>query len=220
MERATLGRMQNPVRGILHGSAALASAVGLVYLISRTARDAATMWSVVVFGVSLIALYTTSSLYHSVPWSAAWKSRFQRLDHSMILVLVAGSWTPVAVNALDGTWRVVTLAIVWIAAVVGVVQKLAWPQIRVWFTITLATAMGWFALVPLREIAASLATEALFLMFLGGLFYTSGMIIWATKRPRLFPRVFSYHEVFHVLVVAGSAVHFVMIAAYVVPIAA
>lgn len=220
VERLTLGRMQNPVRGFLHGAAAVASVVGLIVLIVRTADNPAAMWSTVVFGVSLIGLYTTSSLYHSVPWTTRWKSRFQRLDHSMILVLVAGSWTPVAVIALDGAWRAVTLTVVWAAASVGIVQKFAWPRIRVWFTITLATAMGWFVLVPLPEIWRRLSTGAIVLLFLSGLCYTIGMVAFATKRPRLFPRIFSYHEVFHVLVVAGSTVHFLMVVQYVIPLAA
>lgn len=102
MERITLGRMQNPVRGGLHGAAALASIVGLVNLIVRTADNLPSMWSMVFFGVSLIALYTTSSLYHSVPWNGTWKNRMQRLDHSMIFVLIAGSFTPIAYNVLTG----------------------------------------------------------------------------------------------------------------------
>lgn len=220
VERLTLGKMQNPVRGFLHGAAALASVVGLVALIVRTIDHPAAMWSTVVFGVSLIGLYTTSSLYHSVPWTKRWKLRFQRLDHSMILVLVAGSWTPVAVMALDGGWRVVTLAVVWVAAIVGIVQKFAWPRIRVWFTITLATAMGWFVLVPLPEISRRLSIGAIVLLFVSGLCYTIGMVAFATKRPRLFPRIFSYHEVFHVLVIAGSSVHFLMVVRYVIPLAA
>ncbi len=212
--------MQNPVRGFLHGTAALASVVGLVALIVRAAPNSAAIWSVVIFGFSLIALYTTSSLYHSVPWTQRWKVRFQRLDHSMILVLVAGSWTPMAVMALDGAWRTVTLVVVWAAAGVGVIQKFAWPKVRVWFTIALATSMGWFVLLPLPQIARRLSLGAILLLFIGGLCYTTGMVAFATKRPRLFPRVFSYHEVFHVLVVAGSIAHFAMIMRYVLPLGA
>ncbi len=216
----TLGKMQNPVRGFLHGAAALASVAGLVTLIVRAAPNRTALWSVIVFGMSLIALYTTSSLYHSVPWTQRWKARFQRLDHAMILVLVAGSWTPVAVLALTGTLRTVTLTVVWGAAAVGVVQKFAWPKVRVWFTIALAASMGWFVVVTLPQIARRLSLGAILLLFIGGLCYTVGMIAFATKRPRLFPRVFSYHEVFHVLVVAGSIAHFAMIMQYVVPLGA
>ncbi len=220
VERITLGKMQNPVRGFLHGGAALFSVAGLVTLAVKTAWHTPRMWSMIVFGVSLIALYTTSSLYHSIPWRETWNSRMQRLDHSMILVLVAGSWTPLAVNALEGTWRIVTLSIVWGLALVGIGQKVFFPKIRVWFSITLAAVMGWFAIVPLPQLGRNLAIGAIVLMFVSGAFYTIGMIAFATKRPRLFPRVFSYHEVFHVLVVAGSVTHFVLLMLYVVPLPA
>lgn len=220
VERITLGRMQNPVRGFLHGGAALFSVAALVTLAVKTAWNTPRMWSMIVFGASLIALYTTSSLYHSVPWRETWKPRMQRLDHSMILVLVAGSWTPLAVSALEGRWRVTTLSIVWGLAAIGILQKILFPRVRVWFSITLATVMGWFAIVPLPQLTRNLAVGAIVLMFVSGAFYTVGMVAFATQRPRLFPRIFSYHEVFHVLVVAGSVTHFVLLMLYVVPLPA
>lgn len=218
MERITLGKMQNPVRGFLHGTAAVLSVVALIVLAVRTSDSPAKMWSMVVFGASLIALYTTSSLYHSIPWREKWKARLQRLDHSMILVLVAGSWTPMAMNLLEGSWRIVTLSVVWGAALIGIIQKWFFPSIRVWFTITLAVSMGWFALLPMSKMAERIGLAAIGLLLLSGLMYTVGMVMFASQRPKLFPRVFSYHELFHVLVVAGSATHFVLVFRYIVPL--
>lgn len=217
VDRITLGKMQNPVRGFLHGAAALASVVGLIVLAVKTSSDGVRMITMVVFGISLVGLYTTSSLYHSIPWRDKWESRLQRLDHSMILVLVAGSWTPIAVNVLDGNLRIVTMGVVWGLAAIGVVQKIFFPQVGTWFSVTLATVMGWFAVVPLPEIVQRLSRGAIVLLLVGGLLYTIGMVIYATRWPKLFPRVFSSHEVFHVLVVAGSVTHFAMIHNYVVP---
>lgn len=217
MERLTLGKMQNPVRGFLHGSAAVLSVVGLIVLAFKTRSETVKMWSMIVFGFSLIALFATSSLYHSVPWRQKWKARLQQLDHSMILVLVAGSWTPMAVNLLDGTWRAVTLTVVWTAAAIGVAQKWLFPRVRVWFTITLAVSMGWFALIPLPQMARQVGMAAIGLLLLSGLMYTVGMVMFASKRPKMFPRVFSYHELFHVLVVGGAATHFALVFRYVVP---
>lgn len=218
MERITLGKMQNPVRGFLHGTAAVLSVVALIVLALRTSDSAVKMWSMIVFGASLIALYTTSSLYHSIPWREKWKSRLQRLDHSMILVLVAGSWTPMAMNLLEGSWRIVTLSVVWGVAFIGIIQKWFFPSIRVWFTITLAVSMGWFALLPMSRMAERIGLAAIGLLLLSGLMYTVGMVMFASRRPKLFPRVFSYHELFHVLVVAGSATHFVLVFRYIVPL--
>ncbi len=217
MERVRLGKMENPVRGFLHGAGAVLSVVGLVVLILRTWGDPRRMWTMVVFGVSLVALYTTSSLYHSVPWRPRWKERWQRLDHSMIFVLVAGTFTPLAVNVLDGSWRVVMLAVVWGIGLVGIAQKILWPRLRQWFSVTLQTSMGWSALIPLGELMRRLGTAPIVLTLVGGAFYTAGMVMYATRRPRLSPRVFSYHELFHLFVLAGSIAHFFMVLLYVVP---
>lgn len=135
----------------------------------------------------------------------------------MILVLVAGSWTPIAMNVLDGSWRIFTMTVVWGLALIGIVQKILFPSVRQWFTVALATTMGWFAVVPLPQIIQRMSQGAIILLFVGGVLYTIGMVIYATRWPRLFPRVFSSHEVFHVLVVAGSAVHFALVYNYVVP---
>jgi hemolysin III len=217
MERVTLGKMQNPVRGFLHGSAALLSLAGLAVLVIRTAGDPPRMWSMVVFGLALLALYTTSALYHSIPWSDRAKPLMQRIDHSMIYVLIAGTFTPLVVVVLDGGWRVGMLVAVWSVAAFGIVQKAVLPAVRPWFTVLLATLLGWAALIPIGQWAQRLDPAAIWLTLLGGILYTVGMVFYATRRPRLFPRVFSYHELFHVLVVAGSLAHFVMIWLYVVP---
>ncbi|MGI9610257.1 MAG: PAQR family membrane homeostasis protein TrhA, partial [Acidimicrobiia bacterium] len=173
--------------------------------------------SMVIFGVSLIGLYTASALYHSVPWRETWKKRMQRVDHSMIFVLVAGTYTPIAVNVLDGAWRSVTLSVIWGAAAIGIAQKIAFPKVPDWVSITLQTTMGWFAIVPFLELVEALSNGAILLMIAGGLSYTVGLILLAHERPQLFPRIFSHHEVFHILVVLGSLFHFLMILWYVVP---
>ncbi|MDH5504950.1 MAG: hemolysin III family protein, partial [Acidimicrobiia bacterium] len=214
MQRITLGNMQNPIRGLLHGTAAVASVGGLIVLIISTLNDRPRMLSMIVFGVSLVALYTTSALYHSIPWGERWKARMQRIDHSMILLLVAGSFTPFASNLLEGGWRIATLAIVWSAFVAGTVERIVFHRARVWLPVALATTMGCFAVVPLPVMADRLAPVGIVLLLAGGVAYLIGMIAFATKRPRLFPRIFSYHEVFHVLVVAGSLFHFAVVLKY------
>lgn len=216
MERITWGRMQNPIRGVLHGAAALAATAGLVVLVDQAAGRAAQLVSVIVFGVALVAMFTVSALYHSMPWTERWKARMQRLDHSLIFAVVAGTFTPVAVAALDGMARVAALGLVWGIAVVGVVLKLVLHDPRTWLSITLQMAMGWSALVWLPWILARLGWGAVLLILAGGACYTLGTIFFTTRRPRLLPRIFSYHEVFHVLVVAGSSLHWLAIARYAV----
>lgn len=217
MERVTLGRMQNPVRGLLHGSAALASVLGTWLMLARA--NGRTTVGAAVFGASLVALFTTSALYHSVAWRPAVKSLLQKLDHSMIFVLIAGTFTPIAVVLLEGSWRRWSLIVAWAFATVGIVQRFVLPKLKVWLTVTLHTSMGWLAVIPLVQISRKLSAAAMALLIAGGVLYTVGMIVFTTRRPRLWPRVFSYHELFHVMVVTAGAAHFVLVTWFVLPMA-
>jgi hemolysin III len=212
-----LGKMENPVRGFVHGTAALASAVGAVFLWIRGSGDPSRQVVLLIFALSLVSLYTVSTLYHSIPWRRVWKERMRRIDHSMIYVLVAGTYTPTAFLIFDGWVRSATLAIVWGIAVVGIVQKACVPRVGSWFSITMQTTQGWIALLLVVPLSQRLPGPALLLMVLGGVFYTVGMVSLVAKRPRLRPGVFSYHEVFHIFVVAGSAAHYMMTFWYVAP---
>ena len=212
-ERVTVGPMQNPVRGFLHGSAAIASVVGAVAL--RRHCLPAHETALLVFTVSMAGLYTVSSLYHSFPWQAVWKARMQRVDHSMIYVLIAATYTPLAVVVLDGWLRVAALCVAWGIALAGILQKIVLPRVGETFAIAMMTIQGWLALPLFVPLARRLPATAMVLMGLGGVLYTVGMVFLVTERPRLWPRVFSYHEAFHVCVVAGSAAHYAVMFAYV-----
>jgi len=218
--RATLGRMQNPVRGLLHGTAALLSVAGAALLQLRGgAGGLPERGALLVFGLSLVGLFSVSSLYHSVPWRPHWKQRLQRADHAMIYLLIAGTYTPVAAIVLEGWLRWATLATAWGIAAIGVAQKACWPHVRHRYSVSLQALQGWLAVALLAPLSDRLSGPALSLLIAGGLLYTLGLIAFATQRPRLWPRVFSYHEVFHVLVVAGSASHWALAFAYVAPFA-
>ncbi len=217
--RWTLGRMENPVRGFLHGTAALAAVVGTVFLVVRSPNWGIRV-GVIVFGFALVSLYTTSSLYHAVPWRDAWKYRMQRLDHAMILVLIAGTYTPVAIAALDGTLRWVVLGVAWGTVAVGAAQHIFFPRDSQAFSMALGAGMGWLGVTIAWKIVPELGWAASGLALLGGVIYTLGILLLVTNRPRLWPRVFSYHEVFHVMVIVASFVHFVMVWQYVLPAAA
>lgn len=206
LSRWTLGKMQNPVRGFLHGAAAVASIIGTIFLMTR-----ATTWparlAVVVFGFGLLGLFATSSLYHSVPWRQVWKTRMQRLDHSMIFVLIAASYTPIAVLVLSGEWRWIALAVTWGIAIIGIVDRSVASMERHIFSFSLMVILGWLSLPILFPLARRAGIAAVVLMATGGILYTVGMVFKVTRWPKLWPRVFSAHEVFHVFVVAASAIH-------------
>lgn len=217
--RWTLGRIQNPFRCLFHGTAALAALVGTVVL-AWHAPNVGIRIGAIVFGIAMVALYTTSSLYHGVPWNATWKKRMQRLDHSMILVLIAGTYTPITIVALDGWLQWLVLGIAWGTVLVGALQHTFFPRENQTFSMALGVTMGWLGLLISWKFVTELGWAAAMLGLAGGAIYTVGMVLLINNLPRLWPKVFSYHEVFHVMVVAATAIHFVMVSRYVVPLGA
>lgn len=209
--------MQNPIRGFLHGGAAVAALAGTIYLVSRTWGNTAAFAGSLVFGLTLLVMYTVSSLYHSVPWRESWKRRLQRVDHSMIYLVVAGTFTPIALAGLDGASLWWCLGLIWTIAIVGISLKFVLPDVGTWLSVTLQLSMGWTVIFWIPQIWGTLGPAAIVLIAVGGLFYTAGSVIFLTKRPVLFPRSFSYHELFHVFVVLASVLHFLAIALYAVP---
>lgn len=218
ISRVTLGRMQNPVRGLMNGAAALAAAAGTAVLAWRPATWPPRV-ALFVFGAGLTALFATSGLYHSIAWRHRWRRRMQRLDHSMIFVLIAASYTPIGVIVLDGWLQRVTIGAVWAIAAAGLAMVMTLPQARHGFSIALMVVLGWLAVPLMVPLAASVGLAAVVLLALGGILYTVGMVFLVTGRPRLWPRVFSHHELFHVFVIGAAALHFAVNFRYVAPLA-
>lgn len=212
--------MQNPVRGFLHGTAALASIVGLIVLVRSQSGPPWAGFVLALYGVSLVAMFTTSSLYHCFPWSDQWKERMRRLDHSAIFLTIAGSYTPIAVIALDGTWRWASLLVVWGLGITGIVIKLIQRHVSIELSLTLQIVMGWGAVIPMFELARRLGGDTVAWLGLGGVLYTVGMIFMLTNWPKLAPRIFSHHELFHVLVIGGALTHYLVVLKVIVPLTA
>jgi hemolysin III len=171
-----------------------------------------------VFALSLIALFGTSAAYHRLPWSAAARKRMKRLDHSMIYILIAGTYTPFSLLVLHGVWSVVMLSVVWGGAATGVALKVASvDRLRAAARRLNAVAgalyiiLGWLAILTLPQIVRTLPWPGTMLLFLGGVFYTAGAVIFARGRPDPAPAVFGYHEIWHSMVIGGSACHYAMI---------
>ena len=203
------------LRGVFHAFAAVAAVGGIVLLV-LLADSAGAYVGGAVFATSLALLYTTSAAYHRITWKPRLRSLMKRLDHAMIFVLIAGTYTPFCLVVADTAWGISLLSIVWGLAGAGVVMKLAWPNAPRWLSVLLYLAVGWLALVATTELLAWFTAVPLLLLALGGVAYTLGGVVYAAGRPNPFPRVFGYHEVFHTLVVAGSGLHFTLVAAYVV----
>ena len=204
------------LRGWFHLCAAFAAVVGLVALMLLADSVEAYVGGSI-FAASLIALYGTSATYHTITWGRRMHGLLKRLDHSMIFVLIAGTYTPICLVAAGAAWGITILVIVWSVAAAGILMKVCWPGAPRWLSVLLYASAGWLGVIAGIPLTDWLAWAPIGLLFLGGVLYTIGGIIYAARRPDPWPRVFGYHEVFHVLVIAGSALHYTLVAAYLMP---
>ena len=204
------------LRGYLHLGAAAAAVLGLVLLVLLADSPKAYVGGAI-FAISLIALYTVSGLYHTIQWGPRMSSVLKRLDHAMIFVMIAGGYTPFCLFAGSPAWGIGLLAVVWSVAGAGVALKIAWPNAPRWLSVGLYIATGWIALVAATQITDWYAIGPMLAVALGGVLYSIGGVIYGLRRPNPFPRVFGYHEVFHALVIAGSVLHYTVVAAYLMP---
>ena len=197
------------LRGVLHEIAfavSLITGTALVCLApAGLARTAA-----VVYAVSVALLFGTSAALHRGTWSPAAERIMTGLDHSMIFVLIAGTYTPFALLLLDGTTRLVALSLVWGGAVLGVLLRLLLGHMR-WLFTGLYLGLGWVALLFLPQLARAGGAVVIGLILLGGVFYSIGAVVYATRRPRLSERWFGFHELFHALTIAAFAAHYVAV---------
>jgi hemolysin III len=204
------------LRGVSHKWAFFcALAAGAVLLALAPSADA--RLAALVYGAGLCALFAGSALYHRWRWDARWRPLLQRIDHSTIFVFIAASYTPIALLVLDGSLRVIVLAGVWAGALAGVVFSVAWITAPRVLTAATYLALGWFAVVTIPQLVERLSATPLVLLGAGGLLYTVGAVVYATKRPDPWPRTFGFHEVFHAFVIAAAAAHFAAMAGWVIP---
>jgi hemolysin III len=203
-------------RGVFHQYAfyvALVAGIVLVAL-SDSPRELVATW---IYAAALAAMFGVSALYHRIDWrSARVRKWMRRLDHSMILLLIAGTYTPFALLAFDGVLADALLVVVWAGAAAGLVLNLAWIDAPTWVTAMVFIALGWVGVAAVPELF-DLGVAPAVLVFVGGALYTLGALAYAFKRPNPAPATFGYHEIFHLLVIGAAAVHFVAIAAFVLP---
>jgi len=204
------------LRGVSHEYAffvSLGCGVGLILAASDgRARVAAT-----IYAVAVSALLGTSALYHRVTWRPSARRWMKRLDHSMIFVLIAGTYTPVALLALHGSLASTILIVVWAGALGGVVFKLVWIDAPKWLFASVYVALGLVTAAIFGQLPATIGWLGVAGLALGGLLYLVGAVIYASGRPDPAPKVFGYHEVFHALVIVAAALHYAVIAFAVLP---
>ncbi|QEC50479.1 hemolysin III family protein [Baekduia soli] len=204
------------LRGVTHAYAFWAALAAAVTLTALVAPGAARV-SAVVYGGGLCALFAASGVYHRWPWNPRWRPMLRRLDHSTIFVFIAASYTPVALLVMHGALRWAILGAAWTGAAVGIVLSLAWITAPRAVSAGCYLALGWVSVAALPQLISGLPIAPLVLLASGGVLYTVGAVVYATRRPDPWPRTFGFHEVFHLLVIAAAAVQFVALAGWVFP---
>jgi hemolysin III len=203
-------------RGVSHQYAFFASLItGAVLIFVAPTRKATT--AAAIYAASVSGLFGASALYHRVTWRPATRRWMRRLDHSMIFVLIAGTYTPFALLVLHGTLATAVLGVVWGGAAAGVLLKLVWVDAPKWLMAGIYLALGWVGVATMPQLLSRAGIGAVTLLFVGGALYSAGAIVYALRRPDPRPATFGYHEIFHVLVIAAAAAHYAAIAGYALP---
>jgi len=205
-----LSRLKDPASALTHLVGALLSAVGLGVLISRAAT-AGTTWHMVsfpVFGAGLLLLYTASTLYHSLRLPPGPTRTLRRIDHIMIFVLIASTYTPFCLLPLRGPWGWSLFGTVWGLAAIGALLKLLWLGAPRWLSTGFYVVMGWLVIVAIYPLARALTPAGLTWLSTGGILYTVGAVCYAVKWPNPWPGRFGFHELWHLFVMGGSLAHF------------
>jgi len=205
------------LRGVSHQWAFFVSLLTGLALVVSAPTGRATV-AAAIYAVSVAGLFGASALYHRITWASAAARRWmRRLDHSMIFILIAGTYTPFALLSLDGAIATAILIAVWAGALAGIVMKLLWIDAPKWLVALTYVLLGWVAVAAFPQLLEEIGVTATALVAAGGLLYTAGAVVYTRRRPDPAPTVFGYHEVFHALVIAAAALQFAVVAFYVVP---
>lgn len=206
-------KMKEPVNTLTHLSGALLSVVALTVMILKGLSNQSTIQivSAIIFGLSLLGLYVASTVYHWVLSSEKLNAVLRRIDHSMIYVLIAGTYTPVCLLALKGALGWSLFAIVWTLALIGIIMKVVWLHAPRWLYTAFYLILGWLAVFFIVPLYKALPLQGFICLLVGGLMYSVGAIIYGTKSKRIQISVFGFHEIFHLFILAGSLAHFIMV---------
>ncbi len=221
MEMVSSEPVKPRLRGVFHEYAFFVSiACGVTLILA--ASDGRARLAAVIYAVAVSGLLGTSALYHRVTWRPKARRWMRRLDHSMIFVLIAGTYTPVALLALKGSLASVILIVLWVGALGGVVFKLLWidagrSRIGKWLFAAVYVVLGLVSAAVFGELPAAIGWLGVAGLATGGLLYVVGAIVYASGRPNPWPKVFGYHEVFHTLVLAAAGLQYAVIAFAVLP---
>ena len=208
--------IREPVNSFTHGVGALASIVGLILLLNEAFSHESISHIVAfsIFGLSMILLYTASTLFHALPVKEKTLLLLQKFDHAMIYVLIAGTYTPICLLVLEGSWKWGLFITIWTIAAVGIIKKFLWMGAPRWLSTFFYLGMGWLAVLLFPTLMDKLPLAFLGWIAIGGLSYTLGAFIYGFQKPDPIPEWFGHHEIWHLFVMAGTFSHFWAIYAY------
>lgn len=207
---------REPINSLTHGIGAILSVVALGFLVYE-AFQAGTISHIVAFstfGLSMVLLYTASSLYHALHVRKKTLLLLKKLDHMMIYVLIAGTYTPICLIVLEGNWKWGYLITVWTLALIGIIKKMVWINAPRWLSTFFYLAMGWLAVLIFPDLINKLPLAFMVWIAIGGFAYTLGAVIYGIQKPNPIPNWFGSHEIWHLFVLAGTFSHFWAIYAY------
>jgi len=210
--------IKDPFSGFSHLVGVILSIAGLIALIVRSVTLATPLHTVsyAIYGASLILLYTASTLYHllKVPKN---KERILRyIDHMMIYVLIAGTYTPICLIALKGIWGTTMLICIWVLAIAGIIVKGLWMNAPRWLSTLIYVLMGWMAIIPIVPLISSIGYSGFHWLLAGGIIYSIGAVIYGTKWPNFSSKIFGFHEIFHLFILGGSFCHYWLVYKYII----
>jgi hemolysin III len=204
-------KLREPVNSLTHWAGALLALAGLIALLIVGWSVPAKIVSLLIYGISLIAMFSASATYHMVHAKEKVLLILRKLDHSAIYLLIAGTYTPFCVNAFEGFWKWGMLSIIWSLAVIGIVIKVFYIKAPRWLNAGIYVVMGWLCVGAAGQMLATLPVWVFAWLLAGGIIYTLGAVVYITKFFNFWPGVFGFHEVWHIFVLLAAAAHFVAV---------
>lgn len=203
-----LSKFRQPVSGLTHLAGAVLALAGLAVLIAVSGSQSLERISLLVYSASLFLLFSASSIYHLVCSTPKVTRVLRNLDHAAIYLLIAGTYTPFCMIALEGFWRWGLMIVIWSLALIGIAVNIWMIRAPRWITAGVYVVMGWLCVFALPQMLAHLPAVSIYWLVTGGILYTVGAVIYITKRMDFFPETFGFHEVWHIFVLLAAAAHF------------
>ena len=203
--------IREPVNSITHWVGAILALIGLIALLVISWGTTAKLISLVIYGLSLIFLFSASATYHTVNRKDKVLEVFRKVDHAAIFLLIAGTYTPFCVNAFTGFWQWGMLSIIWSLALMGVLVKIFYIHSPRWLNAGIYVVMGWLGIAAAGQIFTALPVWVISWLVAGGVIYTLGAIVYSTRIFNFVPGIFGFHEIWHIFVILAALAHFVAV---------